>query len=104
MGLDAQGRLGYWDIVHPNFTIFHKDDHTFSDIWSDYDPDFGRCYENIVGDMEKYKDQKGPKVKDRQPPNFFCISCVPWMDFTGYSTWVPEGQPNLFRLLLLENM
>lgn len=99
MGLDDQGNLGYWDIIHPNFTIFHKDDHTFSDIWSYYDPDFAKCYENIVGDMEKYKDQKGPKAKDCQPPNFFCISCVPWMDFTGYSTWVPEGQPNLFPII-----
>lgn len=99
MGMDAQGRPGYWDVIHPNFTIFHKEDYTFSDVWSYYNPDFKKCYENIVNDMEQYKDCKGAKVKDHQPPNFFCISCVPWMDFIGYSTWVPEGQPNLFPII-----
>ena len=40
MGVDQEGRPGYFDVMHPNFTIFHKDDHTFSDIWSYYDDDF----------------------------------------------------------------
>ena len=99
MGVDQEGRPGYFDVMHPNFTIFHKDDHTFSDIWSYYDDDFQTCYQNIINDMETYKDVKGPKGKEGQPPNFFCISCVPWMDFTGYSTWVPTGRPNLFPII-----
>ena len=102
MGTDSKGNPGYWDVVHPNFTIFHKDDHTFSDVWSYFHEDFRKCYENIVNDMETYKDCKGPKVKENQPPNFFCISCVPWMDFTGYSTWVPGGRPNLFPIITFE--
>ena len=47
MGVDQEGRPGYFDVMHPNFTIFHKDDHTFSDIWSYYDDDFQTCYQNI---------------------------------------------------------
>ena len=74
MGVDQEGRPGYFDVMHPNFTIFHKDDHTFSDIWSYYDDDFQTCYQNIINDMETYKDVKGPKGKEGQPPNFFCIS------------------------------
>ena len=66
--------LVIFDVMHPNFTIFHKDDHTFSDIWSYYDDDFQTCYQNIINDMETYKDVKGPKGKEGQPPNFFCIS------------------------------
>ena len=61
MGVDQEGRPGYFDVMHPNFTIFHKDDHTFSDIWSYYDDDFQTCYQNIINDMETYKDVKGPK-------------------------------------------
>lgn len=99
MGKDAEGNPGIWDVVHPNYTIFHEDDHTFSDIWSYYDEDFSTCYENITADMERYKDCKGPKGKEGQPPNFYCISCVPWMDFTGYGTWVPGGEPNLFPII-----
>ena len=70
-----------------------------SDIWSYYDDDFQTCYQNIINDMETYKDVKGPKGKEGQPSNFFCISCVPWMDFTGYSTWVRTGRPNLFPII-----
>lgn len=99
MGRDEQGRPGIWDVVHPNYTIFHKDDHTFSDIWSYYDKDFWKFYKNVTKDMEACKDHKGTKGKDNQPPNFYCISCVPWMDFTGYGTWVPGGQPNLFPII-----
>lgn len=71
MGVDQEGRPGYFDVMHPNFTIFHKDDHTFSDIWSYYNDDFQTCYQNIINDMETYKDVKGPKGKEGQPPNFF---------------------------------
>ena len=99
MAHDSEHRLGYWDECHPSYTIFHEDDHTFSDIWSFYDEDFRKCYENIVSDMETYKDCKGPKGKPGQPPNFYCISCVPWMDFTGYGTWVPGGEPSLFPII-----
>ena len=80
MGVDQEGRPGYFDVMHPNFTIFHKDDHTFSDIWSYYDDDFQTCYQNIINDMETYKDVKGPKGKEGQPPNFFVSPvCHGWI-------------------------
>ena len=39
MMTDEEGNPGVWDVVHPNYTIFHKEDHTFSDCWSEYDAD-----------------------------------------------------------------
>lgn len=33
MALDQEGSLGYYDVCHPSYTIFHEDDKTFSDIW-----------------------------------------------------------------------
>ena len=102
MGVDQEGRPGYFDVMHPNFTIFHKDDHTFSDIWSYYDDDFQTCYQNIINDMETYKDVKGPKGKEGQPPNFFCISCG-WISQATAHGCQPEDQI-YFRSLHLENM
>lgn len=49
--------------------------------------------------MEKYKDTKGIKVRNDQPANFFCISCVPWLSYTAYNTSVPGGEPNLFPII-----
>lgn len=75
--------LGFYSRCHPSYTIFHKDDCTFSDIWSEYDEDFHKFYENCIYDMEKYKDVKGVKTKPGRPDNFCPISCAPWVTFTS---------------------
>ena len=98
MGVDQEGRPGYFDVMHPNFTIFHKDNHTFSDIWSYYDDDFQTCYQNIINDMETYKDVKGPKGKEGQSP-----VCHGWISQATAHGCQPEDQI-YFRSLLLENM
>ena len=38
---NADGELCVWDRVVPNYTIFHADDCTFSDCWTDFSDDFG---------------------------------------------------------------
>ena len=77
MDYDKEGNLGYWDYVVPSYTIFHNDDKTFSDIWSEYDENFEKFYKNIVEDIEKYKDIKGVKTKLGRGDNFCPISCIP---------------------------
>lgn len=99
MGLDAEGRPGYFDCMHPNYTIFHEDDHTFSDLWTEYNRDFHTFYRNMTEDMEKYRDEKGVKVKAGQPRNFYCISCVPWLSFTGYHAYTEDGKAQLFPII-----
>lgn len=99
MGVDKDGRPGYFDTSNPNMTIFHEDNKTFSDMWTEYYPEFDKFYENTVNNMEKYKNAKGIKARDNQPPNFFCISCVPWLSYTAYNTSVPGGEPNMFPII-----
>ena len=99
MAVDKDGLPGYFDTSNPNMTIFHEDKHTFSDMWTEYYPEFDKFYENTVNNMEKYKDTKGIKVRNDQPDNFFCISCVPWLSYTAYNTSVPGGEPNLFPII-----
>lgn len=36
MFLDEQEKLGYYHIVNPTYTIFHKENNTFSVIWTEY--------------------------------------------------------------------
>lgn len=97
--VDENGNPGYYSYLHPNFTIFHEDDHTFSDVWSEYDTDFDRFYHNLLTDAKACKNKKGIKAKEGQPQNFFCISCVPWLDYTGYCSVNYGGSPNLFPLI-----
>ena len=81
--VDKDGNPGYFSYLNPNFTIFHDDDKTFSDCWSQYEDDFDAFYNNLLTDAETYKNKKGIKAKDGQPMNFFCISCVPWNLWTA---------------------
>ena len=100
MMTDEEGNPGVWDVVHPNYTIFHKEDHTFSDCWSEYDADFATFYKRIETDIEAAKKVRGVKAKAGQPVNFYCISCVPWLDYTGYFTYTAgEADPALFPIL-----
>ena len=49
--------------------------------------------------MARYGAVRGPKPKPDQPANFFCVSCVPWIHYTGYSSVVPGGFVNLFPIV-----
>lgn len=99
MGVAPDQTPGYWDVVHPCYTIFHEDDHTFSDMWSIYHPDFKIFYDTMISDMKEYGHNKGIKAKAGQPQNFFCISCVPWLDYTGCSTYCADSEPALFPVI-----
>lgn len=79
------GQLGVWNFLSPQFTLFHEDDKTFSDLWSTYHEDFHSFHQAIIQDIEQYKDVKGIKVKPGLPPNFVPISCVPWISFESIS-------------------
>ena len=78
---DNEGNLCVWDNINPNYTIFHQDDKTFSDCWSEYEEDF--------------------KVKEQQPANFYCISSTPWTAFTGYGSRVANGEPAFFPIITM---
>lgn len=78
------GQVGYWEHCNPSYTIFHEDDKTFSDIWTGYSPDFDTFYNNVVSDMETYRDVKGIKAKPGRPGNFTSVSSLPWLSFSGH--------------------
>lgn len=89
-----------WDVVHPNFTIFHDDDKTFSDVWMEYSPDLSQfldIYEDVI---HTYGDKHGIKVRENQPPNFFCISGIPWITYDSFTTSTAgDRPPMLFPVL-----
>lgn len=97
MAVDKEGNPGTHDMLHPNYTLFHEDDHTFSDCWTEHSEDFAAFYRAFLADNAAYGGIHGMKAKPGQPWNFYCISCVPWLDFTSYASHVAGGgQPNLF--------
>ncbi len=99
MAVDDEGELGVYDVCHPSYTIFHEDDKTFSDIWTEWNEDFSVFYEAVVNDMEMYKDVKGVKAKPDRPDAFTPVSCVPWIRFTGIGHDTPGPRRMYFPVI-----
>ena len=96
---DEEGHPGIWETIHPNYTIFHPEDHTFSDCWTCYDPEFEKFYDAMRKDIADAAKVRGIKAKEGQPMNFFCISCIPWLDYTGYATTTSGDRVALFPII-----
>lgn len=90
MAVDEDGKLGVYDVCHPSYTIFHKDDETFSDIWTEWNEDFAVFYKDVCRDMKQYEDIKGIKAKPDRPDAFTPVSCVPWVSFTAVGHDIQE--------------
>jgi len=84
------GIVGYWDFVSPTYTVFHEDDKTFSSIYTEYGDNFNSFYSQIIEDIQRFKDVKGICAKPA-PKNCFHISCIPWINYTGFSLQLYSG-------------
>ncbi|MCC8180874.1 MAG: type A chloramphenicol O-acetyltransferase [Planctomycetes bacterium] len=82
---DSNPVLGTWNFMTPSYAVFHKDDNTFSNIWTSYNPDFSIFYQAYLLDIKRYGDLKGLFTKPDQPDNCFTVSCLPWVNFTGFN-------------------
>ena len=45
--------------------------------------------------METYKDVKAVKGKTGTATELYCISMVPWLNFTGYSAHYRRAEPSM---------
>ena len=82
---DQKGKLGYWDSMNPSYTVFHKDNETFSSIWTEYDENFPRFYYNYLEDIRNYSDVLNFMPKAGEPANTINVSSIPWVNFTGFN-------------------
>lgn len=82
---DNDGRLGYWDEMSPSYTVFNKDNETFSSIWTGYDSSFPNFYNACMQDISTYSSSISIMPKPNMPRNTFNISSIPWTDFTAFN-------------------
>lgn len=87
---DGNNNLGYWDSMSPNYTIFHEETKTFSNIWTEYDQSFLGFYSKYVEDNKNYGNIMSFDPKLNEPANTFPISCIPWVSFTGFNLNIQE--------------
>lgn len=92
---DEQGRIGYFDAVHPSFTYMPAGSDRYNVLWCEYSPQFRTFYDRCLQVMACYNAQKLFPLPP-SPKNTFDISALPWMDFTAFNlnlykadTWLP---------------
>ncbi len=90
MDVDENGHLGYYDISHPCFTVFHKKTETFTNVWTEYSDVFYDFLQNYTEDMNMYKNDY-LNSKPLQYKNNFSVSVLPWTSFTGFNLNLPKG-------------
>ncbi len=102
MDMDGTGAIGVYDRVDPTYTIFHKDDETFSVLWTAYQPDlqaFCRAWET---DMARYG---AVHALEARPPmtgqGLFNISAVPWVTFQGFHLELPAAKDYLLPIFTM---
>ncbi len=76
--------LGFYDDMHPSYTIFNKENKNFSGIWITFDPDYHVFLSSYQADTVKYASSTQFSPKPNRPPNSFDVSMVPWFSFSSF--------------------
>ena len=92
----VDGRLGYFDVLHPSYAVFHEDDKTISNMWTEYSASFAEFCSHYEYDQLHFAKNHGPMAKPvASPPNLCMTGMLPWISFTHYSP-VPYAQSDCF--------
>jgi chloramphenicol O-acetyltransferase type A len=95
-------KLGYYDCLHPQYSVFHEDNKTFSLLWTEYKDNFEEFYKDYLGDTEKYgQEHNFITSKGKSPQNSYVISCSPWLNFNSVSLHMQRFEGYLVPMFFL---
>lgn len=90
-------KLGYFNSLTPPYAAFHKDEKTFSLMWTEFDNNFSVFYERYLFDAEHFGHNSGVLCKPELPPaNSYTVSCLPWVEFSHFAVHSYENKPYFF--------
>ncbi len=90
MGHDEKGNLGYYDVLHPNFTLFHDKTEIFTSVWTEHNENYKEFINRYSLDVENYQSDHF-NSKPQIGNNVFNVSCIPWVSFTGFNLNLQKG-------------
>ena len=76
--INDKGELGVWDTLLPCYTVFHEENETFSNLWTEWNDDLIAFLSNYEQDIEMFGGNYGIDAKPDTPANTFPISSLPW--------------------------
>lgn len=95
------GQLGIYDRLHPCYTVFHPEHETFSNRWTECDPDYGTFCVAYRRDMAQYGSNLGLEGKPDTPENTSPVSMLPWTGVHGFNLNLQKGYDFLLPILTM---
>ncbi len=85
-GWDDNGNLIKWEFISPSYADFHREDEEFTKLVTVFSDDLFEFHARFMADKETYQARRA-FVED-QPPNFFDVSCLPWVRYRHFDVHV----------------
>ncbi len=101
MAFSEDGTLGFYDRLHPCYTVFHRETETFSTLWTEYHSDYETFLQAFRSDCERFKDVKRFEAKPQTPVNSFPVSMIPWESFEGFHLHLPRAGKYFFPIVTM---
>lgn len=98
---NGRGQLGIYHQMHPCYTVFHPERETFSNLWTEYCPDYESFCAAYRRDVELYGNRPGWEGKPGTPENTFPVSMLPWASFQGFHLNLQKGYDFLLPIFTM---
>lgn len=88
----VDGNPVIFDTINPAFTVMTESG-TYENVRCSYNENFKQFYELVSYNIEKAKKQTEIKKEQYNPENCYneyYITCVPWVDFVGFTHPIPD--------------
>lgn len=83
MGFDQEGRLGFFDVIGPSYSVLNDKTKVMSDLYTPYSNNFLEFYERMSNDLDSYKEDTNYTTEFQS--NFFIASSIPWCTYTSFN-------------------
>lgn len=97
MGYDQEGNVGYFDYINPCYSVLNEDTKVMVDLCTEYNDNFILFYKDMVNSLDSFKSNKSYRTNFY--PNFFIVSCLPWMTYSAFNVNNEGNQPFLFPMV-----
>ena len=90
-GWDGEGNLIKWDYISPSYAHFYREDEAFVKSVTEYSEDLFDFHTRFLSDRARHENERG--IVGSQPPNFFDVTCLPWVKYSHFDLHVfDEGK------------
>ena len=93
-------RMGYlyqtdelicYDVINPTQYVFHEDTETCTPVYTKYDNDYEKFYDEALSDIKNAKKTREYMLDMANHPNWFDASFIPWLSYDALNIELPDG-------------